>query len=102
MTPPNCTTTDTEDPYDEYEDDDEDARVLPDIEDTVDAKGKLLNQMPAYDQILNSEVSLQLGDDMALGKVTQRAVGPDGNVAGTYDDNPMLNTMIYEVEFPDG
>jgi hypothetical protein len=102
MTPPNCTTTDTEDPYDEYEDDDEAARVLPDIEDTVDAKGKLLNQMPAYDQILNAEVSLQLGDDMALGKVTQRAVGPDGNVAGTYDDNPMLNTMIYEVEFPDG
>jgi hypothetical protein len=84
MTPPNCTTTDTEDPYDEYEDDDEAARVLPDIEDTVDARGKLLNQMPAYDQILNAEVSLQLGDDMALGKVTQRAVGPDGTVAGTY------------------
>ena len=101
MTPPNCTTTDTDDSYDEYEDDYEDPRVLPDIEDTVDSKGKLLNQMPAYDQ-LKAEVSLQLGDDMELGKVTQRAVGPDGNVAGTYDDNPMLNTMIYEVEFPDG
>ena len=23
-------------------------------------------------------------------------------MAGTYDDNPFLNTIIYEVEFPDG
>ena len=39
---------------------------------------------------------------MAVGKVTQRAVGYDGQTAGTYDDNPMNNTMVYEVEFPDG
>jgi hypothetical protein len=34
--------------------------------------------------------------------VTQRALGPDGRTAGPYDDNPMLNSIIYEVEFPDG
>jgi hypothetical protein len=74
-----------------------------DIEDSVDAKGRLLNQMPAYEQILNAEVSLQLGEEMVTGKVTQRApLGPDGKVAGKYDDNPMLNTMIYELEFPNG
>jgi hypothetical protein len=39
---------------------------------------------------------------MSVRKVTKRAIGPDGAVAGTYDDNPYLNTMIYEVEFPDG
>jgi hypothetical protein len=39
---------------------------------------------------------------MAVGKITNRAIGPDGGMAGTYDDNPYLNTMIYEVEFPDG
>ena len=88
--------------FEEYEDEDEPKRTVPDIEDTVDATGKLLNQQPAYDKILRSEVSLQLGENMTVGKVTKRALGPDGNVAGTYDENPCLNTMIYEVEFPDG
>jgi hypothetical protein len=83
--------------FEEYEDEDEDEskRTVPDIEDSVDANGKLLNQMPAYDRILHSEVSLQLGEN-------KRAIGPDGTVAGTYDENPCLNTMIYEVDFPDG
>ena len=27
---------------------------------------------------------------------------PDGQVAGTYDDNTILNYIVYEVEFPDG
>jgi hypothetical protein len=46
--------------YDEYEDEDEEAWIVPDIEDTVDANGKLLNQHSAYDQIINAELSLQL------------------------------------------
>jgi hypothetical protein len=61
---------DTEE-YDEYEDEDEEARVVPNIEDTVDTNGKLLNQHPAYDQIINAEVSLQMGDKMVTGKVTR-------------------------------
>ena len=88
--------------FEEYEDEYEPKRTVPDIEDTVDGNGKLLNQQPAYDRILHSEVSLQLGDNMTVGKVTKRAIGPDGTVAGTYDENPYLNSMIYEVEFPDG
>jgi hypothetical protein len=75
---------------------------VPEIEDTVDSNGKLLNQHPAYDQIINAEVSLQLGDSMSTGTVTRRAVGPDGTMTGSYDSNPYLNSMIYEVEFPDG
>jgi hypothetical protein len=92
-----------ENEFEEYEDKDEPKRTgVPDIEDTVDTTGKLLNQQPAYDKILRSEVSLQLSENMTVGKVTKRALGPDGNVAGTYDENPCLNSMIYEVEFPDG
>ena len=75
---------------------------MPDIEDTVDANGKLLNQQPVYDKILQSEVSLQLGEGMTVGKATKRALGPDGTVTGAYDENPMLNTIMHEVEFPDG
>ena len=58
--------------------------------------------MPAYDQILDSKVSLQMGEEMSAGKEIQHALGTDGMVAGTYDENPFLNTMIYEVELPNG
>ena len=100
--PPNSDKENQLDDFEEYEDEDEMARIVPDIEDTVDNNGKLLNQQPAYDRILNSEVSLQIGEEMSVGKVTRRALGPDGTIAGTYDTNPYLNSMIYEVEFPDG
>ena len=94
--------SDTDDEFEEYRDEDEEPRIIPDIEDAVDANGRLLNQQPAYDKIINSEVQLQLGDDMVTGKVSRRALGPDGKVAGSYDDNPVLNSIVYEVEFPDG
>ena len=32
----------------------------------------------------------------------QRSIGPDGTIAGEYDDNPILNSIIYNVEFRDG
>ena len=38
--------------FKEFEDDNEPKRTVPDIEDMVDANGKLLNQQPAYDKIL--------------------------------------------------
>jgi hypothetical protein len=107
INPPNETTEDDmaesdEDTWEEYEDADEIARTIPEIEDTVDTRGKLLNQQPAYDRLINAEVQLQLGDDMINAKVKKRALGHDGTTVGTYDDNPMLNSIIYEVEFPDG
>ena len=39
---------------------------------------------------------------MVTGKVTQRTIGPDGQVTGTHDNNPFLYSIIYDVEFPDG
>ena len=88
--------------FDEYSDDVEAARIIPDVEDTVDANGRLLEQQPMYDRIINAEVQLQLGEDVSLGKVVRRALGPDGVTTGSYADNPMLNSIVYEVEFPDG
>ena len=52
--------------------------------------------------LLNAEVQKNLGEDIAYGKVTQCALGADEKAIGTYNDNPALNTMIYEVESPDG
>jgi len=91
-----------EDELEEYGDDDEEPRVIPEHEDFVGSTGRLINQQPNYDKIIGCEVQLQNGHEMAMGKVVRRALGPDGRTAGTYDENPILNSVIYEVEFPDG
>ena len=35
-------------------------------------------------------------------KVIGRSKDNDGNIIGKYDSNPILNNMVYDVEFPDG
>ena len=72
-----------------------------DIEDSVDHNGWLLNQHPAYDRQLNAEVQLQRVEEYIMGNVRRRALGPDGNTITKYDNNPYLNSAIYEVEFID-
>ena len=39
---------------------------------------------------------------MKKAKVIVRSKDEDGNIVGVYDNNLMLNTMIYDVEIPDG
>ena len=39
---------------------------------------------------------------MVNGKVIQRTIGHDGQVTGTYDNNPFLNSIIYDLKLPDG
>ena len=39
---------------------------------------------------------------MPTGRVARRATNQEGRVLGTYDDNPFINSMVYEVEFSDG
>ena len=68
----------------------------------VDSTGELINQQPMYDKMLNSEVSMQLNNRMSTGKVARRYLGPDGRTTGSYGNNPMLNTVVYDVDFPDG
>ena len=36
------------------------------------------------------------------GKVKGRTLGPDGKTAGIYHEDHRPNSMIYNVEFPDG
>ena len=88
--------------WSEYEDDVEEPQMVLETEDVMDATGKQLNQNPAYDRNINSEVALQIDSEVKKGKVVRHAMGPDGKVTGTYDDNPILNTVLYDVEFADG
>ena len=86
----------------EYTDDYEAPRLVPDIEDAVDATERLLNQQPAHDKLIHFEVQMQKGDEVMAERVTQRALDPDERTTGTYDDNSLLNSVVYEVKFPDG
>ena len=64
--------------------------------------GRILEQQPAFDKIINAEVMIQNGDEMAMVKVARRSLDTDGRMTGTYHDNPFLNTITYDVEFPNG
>ena len=81
---------------------DEEARVIPDVEDVVDNTGKRLNQQPVYDKIIHAEIAFQLEENNVAGKVKGRTLGPDGRTSGIYHEDPRLNSMIYDVDFPDG
>ena len=74
----------------------------PDHEDILDSMGRILEQQLAFDKIINAEVMIQNGDEMAMGKVARRSLDADGRMTGTYHDNPFLNTITYDVEFSDG
>ena len=75
--------------------------AFPEVEDIVDSTGRVLNQQPAYDKLINAEILLQLDDKMVMKKVQGWSLGDNGKVMGSYDDNPILNS-IDDVEFPDG
>lgn len=57
----------------------------------------------AYDLLLNAEVLLPKdGKHMQTAKVVRRAKDQDGKDIGVYQSNPILNTAVYDVMFPDG
>jgi Reverse transcriptase (RNA-dependent DNA polymerase) len=102
INPPKPQAEDDEHEFENYEDDDEPMKHVPDIEDIVDSNNNLIEQQPVYDKLINAEVMLQQGEESVMCTVKQRTMGPDGCIHGTYDDNPYMNTIIYDVEFPDG
>jgi hypothetical protein len=80
----------------------EPAGELPDIEDILDSTGKVLIQQPMWDKMINAEIILQQGDKLQPGKVKRRSINDNGKTIGTYSDNAIMNSIVYEVEFPDG
>ena len=57
-----------------------------------------------YDTYLNMELVLPQGDSLEprLERVTKRLKDANGIPIGTADDNPLLDTRMYEVEYLDG
>ena len=52
--------------------------------------------------LMNAEVLLPQGEDVRLAKVIIRDVDSDGKVLGDYNDIRILNTILYDVQLPDG
>ena len=51
--------------------------------------------------MINTEVQLQHKNELRYDKVKHQDLNPDGKTTGSYDKNPMLNSIIYEVDFED-
>ena len=87
----------------DYDEDDELAttNVVPEA-DAVDSTGRPINQQSVTDLLINAEVLLPQEDSQQMAKVVRRAIDSEGLVIGEFNENPILNSLVYDVEFPDG
>ena len=88
-----------------YSDDDEpDLLSLPDDQDPVNDgdSSRSAFEQPITDALIHAELNMQQGESLQNARVVGRSKNQDGEVTGTYHENPMLNTILYDVEFPDG
>eukprot|EP01082_Thalassiosira_pseudonana_P005598 g5187.t1 g5187 contig19:120121-121928(-) len=63
---------------------------------------ELMPTLESGDEYVNAEVMLPRGDAMQRGRVVKRKRDDNGNIVGTANANPILDTRVYEVMFPDG
>jgi hypothetical protein len=56
----------------------------------------------AFDKYIGAQLDLPLQDAMAAATVVGRKRDSEGNLVGSSNANPLLDTRVYEVVFPDG
>ena len=62
-----------------------------------------IDDLPDHELFLNAEVMLPRdGPHLKTARVINRTKDKDGNKIGSYHPNPILNTQIYDVLYPDG
>lgn len=95
---------DAESKYIPYEDGIIDPVSVDDVKsDPEDEIGISYFEQPPIDHLIHAEVCLPQGGNMQLAKVLRRIIDDNGRAVGhEHDDNPFLNTLLYDVEFPDG
>jgi hypothetical protein len=57
---------------------------------------------PALSNLINTELTVDVGGNQLKGKVKKRKRDNEGNPVGKWNANPILNTCEYEVEMSDG
>jgi hypothetical protein len=87
--------------YVPYEDDVEIPRSIPQSE-VLDYNGKPINTRSITDQLVGLELTLPQGEMMVPATVIGVSMDADGKVIGNANENPILNTTLYDVQFNDG
>jgi hypothetical protein len=70
---------------------------MPDIDDIKEE-----NDVDTYDQYVRAQVRVPIGNEIRSGKAVRRKRDLDGTVRGRANANSILDTITYEIEFPDG
>ena len=52
--------------------------------------------------LISAEVLLPQGEEPQLARVLRQSVDDNGQAIGAHSNNPLLSTLVYDVEFPDG
>ena len=69
---------------------------------SLTAKGNHYTLHRQTDILMNAEVLLFQGEELRLSKVVRSIIDSDGNLSGNYNDTPILKTVLYYVQFPNG
>jgi hypothetical protein len=75
---------------------------FPDFDDPVDATGRAIDSQPTYNRMINTELMLPQNGEYQPVTVVRQTVGPSGRPEGQYHVDPAMNSMTYNVRFPDG
>ena len=70
--------------------------------DILDAAGNPILHKSFSDTMINAEELLTHGDMNGLATVVKESVDDNGKTIGSWNENTMLNTLVYECEFSDG
>ena len=71
--------------------------------DICNAEGTPVTDQSLVDMMIGIEVLLPHGEEgNSMCKVLRRSVDTEGQTTGIYNENPALNTMLYDVQFDDG
>jgi hypothetical protein len=84
-----------------HEDDYEYKLFIPDA-DLKDAAGKPFVHQLLADALINAKVLLPHEDSQTIAQVVEQAVNDEGRMIGTFNKNPLLNTLLYDCEFNEG
>ena len=67
----------------------------------MDANVKAVSENPLTDMLMNDEVLLPKVEEMKSETVNGRAKDTDWNIIGTFNNNAILNSIVYDVELND-
>ena len=71
-------------------------------DDPVDDDGVAQFEAPLTYLLIHVEVHPPQGKEMQSAKVLRHSKDDSGEIRGTYNENTILNTLVYDVDFPDG